>query len=313
MGCELGNMLGFYTQLQFKMLHRRFQALGISPTFAYFLLLFAFLAFSVFLFYKTEYAPYIYTCVALAGVYNWSETQRNDFLLSVFTKKDYRAIRCIENTAVALPFSLFLCIKNAYFVAFLLLCATNILAFIRIQKGSFFVMPTPFYRYPVEFAVGFRQSWLAVLGLYTLSIIGVSVGNTNLSLAALSFVGLFAMGFHTTLEPDFYIWIFNTKPSDFLIKKAKIAAFYTFLLGFPISLLLLIAAPPLFLWTFGITILSIFYVFVAIFAKYAAYPNDISLPMGFIIIFSLLFPPFLLFLLPFLYLRTIKHLSFVLI
>jgi hypothetical protein len=294
------------------MLHRRFQALGIAPALAYCLLLLAFLAFSFFLFYKTQYAHYILVFVALLGVYNWSETRRNDFLLSVFTKKDYRTIRFIENTAVALPFSLFLCYKNAYLTAFCLLVATNVLALIRVQKGSFFTMPTPFYRYPFEFTVGFRQSWLAFLGLYALAIIGVSVGNFNLSLAALGFVGLFAMGFYSRLEPDFYIWIFNTKPAYFLIQKTKIAAFYTFLLGFPIILLVLCAAPNLLLWTLGIPILSICYVFVMILAKYAAYPSEISLPMVFILIFSLLFPPFLIVLLPFLYFRAIRRLSVIL-
>jgi hypothetical protein len=302
-------MLRFYTDLQLKMLHRQFKALGIEPIVAYLLLGFGFIALSIFLFYKTKYAPYLYVSLALSSIFLWSETNRNDFLLSVFTKKDYRNIRFVENSLLSLPFILFLCYKKAVLLAFFLLIATNLLALIRSRKGSFFTMPTPFYRYPFEFAVGFRQVWLFVLGLYGLAAIGVSVANPNLSLVCLGGCGLLAAVFYGNLEPDFYIWIFAEQPQAFLFKKLKTAAFYTFLLGLPISMLLLFYDVSLVWYILAVIAISIWAISAILFAKYAAYPHQISVPTAFLLLFAFLFPPFSLFLIPFHYFRAIKSLK----
>jgi hypothetical protein len=303
-------MLLFYAHLQQKMLHRRFHALGIAPIVAYFLLVFAFIVLSLFLFLKTEeYAKYIYVFVAIASIYNWSETNRNDFLLSIFTKNDYRKIRFIENTALSLPFIAFLCYKNAVLMAAFLLIATNLLALIRLRKGSFFTMPTPFYRYPFEFTVGFRQTWLFVLGLYALAVVGVVVANINLSLVCLGGCGLLGAVFYSRLEPDFYIWIFAMKPEDFLLKKFNTANIYTILLGLPISLLLFCYDTSLIYMILATIGLSCWLIAAILFAKYAAYPHEISVPTTFLLLFGFLFPPFSLFLVPFFYNRAKKRLG----
>jgi hypothetical protein len=210
---------------------------------------------------------------------------------------------------VALPFIVVLCFKNAFLMAICLLCATNILAFIRIKKGSLFTLPTPFYRYPFEFAVGFRQYLLLVLGIYALALIGVFVGNTNLSLVCLGGISLLGFSFYINLEPDFYIWIFADSPERFLKKKFYTANFYTLVLGLPISVGLFCYDTALGYLIFAVTGLGFIAISAVLSAKYASYPNQISVPTLFLLFLCFVFPPFALVFIPYFYIKAKKRLS----
>ncbi len=46
-----------------------------------------------------------------------------------------------------------------------------------------------------------------------------------------------------------------------------------------------------------------------ILAKYSAYPQEMNIPKGILIAFSIYFPPFLLVLIPLFYLKSVKKLK----
>ena len=50
----------YYFTLQYKMLNRHLKAFGLPPIIGYILAIIFFIGGSVYLFYKTEYAAYIY-------------------------------------------------------------------------------------------------------------------------------------------------------------------------------------------------------------------------------------------------------------
>jgi hypothetical protein len=75
---------------------------------------------------------------------------------------------------------------------------------------------------------------------------------------------------------------------------------------------LLIFYPTEFALILGIFFLGLLFLWTIILAKYSAYPGEMNLPEGMAIAFSLLFPPLLLAIIPFFYLKSITKLKFLL-
>ena len=156
----------YYFNIQYKMFGRKLSDFGINPITGYLLLPILFLGLSFYLFVKTEFTEYIYAFLSISMIAGLSDYNRNDFLKTCFSIKDYRKIRLLENSILALPFFTFLIYKGCFLTAAALLILEIILAFIVFGNKLNYTIPTPFYKRPFEFVVGFRKTFWLVLIAY---------------------------------------------------------------------------------------------------------------------------------------------------
>ncbi|MEM6316194.1 MAG: ABC transporter permease [Bacteroidota bacterium] len=302
-------MLQNYFRLQFKMGNRQLIEFGLPPIIAYVLAVITFVALSLYLWYKTPYAPYIYPFFALSGFTFLGNLGRNDFLKMCFSVRDYQKVRIAENGIVALPFVLFLGYQREWLVSLTLILVAVIMARWQSNNQWNYTLPTPFFHYPFEFLVGFRTTILLALFAYFLALKGISVGNFNLGLFSLFLLIGLSFSFYNQPESQLYVWIFDKRPAAFLWYKISIGFLYLTLLTIPLILLLLVYFPMHWLLIVGLHSIGFLYLSLVILAKYAAFPRAIHLPESLLIILSFVFPPLLLFTFPFFYKKAIQQLN----
>ncbi len=302
----------YYFALQYKMLNRKLLAFGLPPILGYLFSMIAFLVLSYFLFIKTSYAIYLHAFIAVSFLSILSEKHRNDFLKSCFSDQAYLKIRAIENTLMVLPFCLFLIGMNAWLVAIVLLLIANILVFFNTNHQFNYTIPTPFYRFPFEFTVGFRKAFLVFPFAYFLLYMGIIANNFNLGIFTLLIIFGTCMSFYAKPEKSYFVWIFAQNPHQFLWSKIKIAIGYSSLLCLPILISLGIFFPDKIWIVIGLLCVGYLYLSAVILAKYAAFPKEISVPQGIIFSLGIWLPPLLLGIIPYFYKKAIQQLKLIL-
>ena len=291
------------------MLNRKFNDFGLIPFFGYLLILTFFLASSIYLFTKTEFAQYALVLFSLGLTSKLSETNRNDFLKICFNNKQYKFLRVVENLITSLPFLIFLIYKQSFVSPIILFVFSILLSFGNFKTTLIYVLPTPFYKKPFEFIVGFRNTFFIFLVAYILTIISISVNNFSLGIFSLTLVFVTIFGFFLTPENEYYVWSFAMTSKQFLMEKIKISLIFSTILCIPIFLTLCIFYSTniqvlLALYTFGLSILI-----SIILAKYSAYPNEINLIEAFLIASSIGFPPILFATIPYFYKKSLRRLE----
>lgn len=302
-----------YFILQFKMTNRTLKDFGLNPIIGYSLLLVSFIGLTIFLFSKTEYAQYILILIALSFASKLSETRRNDFLKFCFSNKVYWKLRLLENILVVLPFITFLIYKQLFTSTIILLLLNLFMALVNFNSTFNYTIPTPFYKKPFEFTIGFRSTFYVIIFAYFLTFMAVSVGNFNLGVFAILLIFIISISFYSKLENEYFIWSFIDTPHWFLVKKIKTALVYSTILILPILVVLGIFFLSKVYTLLIILILGYVYLVTIILAKYSAYPNEINLPQAVLIGISLLFPPILIGIIPFFYLQSLKRLNDILL
>ena len=298
-----------YFELQYKMASRKFKAAGIEPLFAYIILAIGFVTVSVFLFYKTAFAPYIYLLAALAGIINLSETRRNEFLKLCFGDNKLKGIRITENLVAAIPFLIFLVCKQLLLPVLILIILSVLLALVNFRTTINFVIPTPFYKKPFEFTVGFRNSFYLVAAAYALTIIAVAVDNFNLGIFAILLVFAITLTYYTKPENEYYVWAYSLSAKKFLLEKIKTATLFSAALVFPIAVILGIFFPQ------SIVLLLVFYLAALAFliymivSKYATYPAELNITQAIILVVCIGFPPLLIFMIPYFFRKSENRLT----
>lgn len=298
-----------YIQLQIRMTNRKFKEMGISPVFAYLIFLVGFIGFSMLLFYKTSLAPYFYLLIYTSLILKLSETKRTEFLKFTFKNKYFRRIRLLENLLLALPFFVFLLVKMEFLVALSLLLIASLTSIIQIKSIGHFTTPTPFSKKPFEFLVGFRRAILIFPLIYSLTGIAVYIGNFNLAMFSLLLVFVVIFNFFSQPEEDYFVWIFNQSPKQFLFSKMRISLVYSTLLMLPSFCILILVYYTDFLIISGFLLIAYLLVLTVIVAKYSAFPKEMSIIQGFLFVTSLFFPPLLLFVLPYFFNQSVKQLN----
>ncbi len=298
-----------YFLIQYKMMNRRLSDLGFQPLWGYLLFSITFIALSFYLFYKTDYSEYLYILIFLFFLSKLSEIKRNDFLNTIFKKKDYHKIRFIENILIAIPFIAFLLVKNYYVSSFIMLVLSIIFVFINFRTDYNWTIPSPFSKRPFEFSVGFRSTFFLYPLAYLLTIISIAVDNFNLGGFSLLFVFLIILSYYNKLEEEYFVWNFKHHPKRFLLVKIKEALLYATLVILPIILAL-----SIFFWKdiyYLIALLSLGYAYLIciISAKYSNYPSKIGLLAAFILGISLTFPPIVIIMIPFFIAQSIQKLK----
>ncbi len=291
---------------------RKLTEFGLPPFLAYTLVPLCFLGLSIYIFSKSEFAEYFYILAAFGLLTKLTDKKRNEFLRSCFSKKNYTKLRLLENLIVIIPFTLFLIYQKSIILIPILLALATILAFINFNSNLNFTIPTPFYKKPFEFTVGFRGTFFIFPMAYLLTYISISVGNFNLGIFSLLLVFLVSLSYYSKLEHEYFIWSFNLSPTDFLMEKIKTGLVYTTLSSIPILIALSIYFNSELETLLTFLLLGFAYLITIILAKYSVYPNEVSIPQGLLIAISLMFPPILIGVIPFFYFESKKRLKTIL-
>lgn len=291
------------------MTNRRFKDAGLEPLLAYFILTVGFVALSIYLFQKTEFAQYVYMLFALTLIGKFSETRRTEFLKVCFDDIKLKKIRVTENLVCSLPFLIFLLYKQFFLSALLLCVLTTILALVSYRTTINFSLWTPFSKRPFEFTSGFRNTFYLLFVAYILTVIAVSVNNFNLGVFAMLLVFASTLSYYTKPENEYFVWTYNVTAKEFLFSKIKTALLFSSLLALPIT----IALAVFFTQTIGILLLFFFvgwaFLISVIVSKYSAYPDEMNIIHGFLLALCIWFPPILVVLIPYLFIKSENRLS----
>lgn len=302
----------YYFFLQKQILNRRLKALGVAPILGYGLALLLFVALSLYLFYKTTYAAYLYSVMALSLLTPLSEKERNEFLKIQFSGVDYRKIRALENVLIVLPFALFLLYKVQILLAVLLLLLALLSSVINGGSRLNFTLPTPFFHFPFEYAQGFRQNWVLYLLAYFIAWKAIEVDNFNLGVGSLALLGILGLTHYGKAENEYFVWIYACSAKQFLYKKIGTACGYLSLSCIPLLLVLGCFFADKIWILLGVQVLMSLFLLTLILAKYSAYPDVMSLPQALLLGISLWFPPLLLLVVPMFYRRAVERLNLIL-
>ena len=269
--------MAYYFNIQLKRINRHLEALGFNLVIAYILTGFVFVGASQLLFEKIKFAEYIYVTLALMACYTLSEPNRNNYLQLLFHKRDYQFIRIIENGLLTFPFFIFLLYQDFYTLAVILLLVAVVLSFFRFTVINRLVLPTPFYKKPFEFIVGFRKNYFLFIAYLALTAIAIYVNNFNLGIFALVLSQLTCLNFYAKPEPLFYVWTHAFKPAKFLNHKIQTAIQQSLIFCLPIGIAL-----SIFYWHYWyiivlIILLSMLYIILMLVGKYAFYPAEVNL------------------------------------
>lgn len=298
-----------YFVLQFRMTRRHLKDFGVPVVPVLVLIAIVFIAFSWSLFQKISYAGYVYALLALSFVTKNSEISRNDFLKFVFSARQYLFIRLLENVLTAFAFVIFLCWKQAFLLAGILILLSAALSVVNIRMPGHVTIPTPFYKRPFEFIAGFRKLLLLFIIAFAVSIIAVIYDNINLALFTLAVIFLLCSSFYSDPEDEFYVWVHSLSAAAFLKEKMQTALLYSTLMTLPVAILLVIVFPS-FAWMVALLqLLGYGYLITVLLAKYAAYPNRMSLPQSILLAAGIVVPPLILVLIPFFYIQSKKQLN----
>ncbi len=301
-------MLKHYFFLQSKRIYRLLQSTGIHPIIGGIFLLGLFIGVSYLLFQRIAYASYLYGLSAWSMVNLLGEIHRNEFLKNTYSKADCQKIRLLENLILVTPFVCVLVYQQAYFESLILYIIGGISSYFNEINRFRWVLSTPFYRFPFEFTSGFRRSYW-VFGLcYALAVVSVNMGNFYMGAFSLILTLSTCWSFYAKPEPDFYVWIHAETPSSFLWKKMKIALFYGVMISLPLLLVLSLVFPEKTYILLIIEGAGMLYLMTILLGKYAYFPAEINISASVLLTMSLFFPPFLVFLIPYLYVRSKRNL-----
>ncbi len=301
-----------YFLLQGKMVCRKLSDFGLNPLIGALIALAGFVLLSEYAFHKTTFAGFLILLASQGAAVSLSEKRRTDFLKMLYGDHRAKRLRVAENLIICLPFVLVLIAHKAYLEA-----ALSALLGVPAALGSFragvpFTLPTPFYKRPFEFIVGFRNTFYIFPVAYLLTIIAVSVDNFNLGIFSLVLVFLTVFSYYQKPEQAYYVWMHSAKPGPFLFGKMKTALLFTAFPALPVCLILAVVYPENMVLTLIAALIGFAFLMLIILAKYAAYPAEMNLPEGIMIALCLIFPPLLLGLIPFFYRKAVNKLTFLL-
>lgn len=298
-----------YFALQFKMLNRQLTEWGIEPAIGFVVGFLAFIGISMKIFEQTQYAEYLYIALALSFVIKYNDINRNDFIKLCFSKTDYFRIRLIENMIVSLVFIFFLLFKEKYLSAGLLLISSCVFAIVPLQNKSSFTLPTPFYKHPFEFVVGFRTNFFIYFLAYFLTMMSISYNNFNLGIFSLILALLSCLIYYLNSEDAYYVWIFSLTPKEFIRYKLRNMIQYSTILCLPIIIILSLFFYKQIDVILGFQCLGYLFIFITMLAKYSVFPEKLNVRFGIVVALTLWFPLLLLLIIPYLYIQTTNKLK----
>lgn len=306
------NLRLFYFQLQRRRIRRKVAEWGLPVPVSYGFIGVLFVGFSLYAIAKGDWGANLYAVLGLSMTTFLNGERRLDFLKSIFSLADYRRMRLLENVSVIAPFSLMLLLSGELWMALALFPAAILIVLWPFKPVFGAAIPTPFSRWPFEYAVGFRKAWPFLVAVYGITGIAFWVDNYALGLFASWLIYLITLSFHYLPEHEFYIWIYHHTPQRFLRLKTGRAILFSTVLCMPVIVPLCFFYPDRMLETAWIVPVGCVYLAALILAKYSAYPHEMSVPSFFILTTGIFFPPFLVLFIPFFYRKAIRQLRTIL-
>src|SRR5690554_641977 len=301
-----------YFSLQIKLGSRKIREIGIHPISAIILLIATLVGLSIYVFKKTEFAPYIIVLLTLSFITKLAEIKRNEFLKIIFKSNQYIKIRIIENLILALPFLIVLLFYRSYLAVCLLLIISIGFAIQNIKTDYHFTIPTPYFKRPFEFTAGFRKTFYLFPLAYILTVISISVNNFNLGIFSFLLIFVIYFSYYFKPEEEYFVWSFNSNPKSFLLYKIKTALMQSTYFVLPIALTLSYFYLSEILLVLLFLIIGYTFLIFFIVAKYSTYPDEIGIVQGIILALSIFFPPILLMIIPLLFNQSQKRLNYLL-
>lgn len=214
-------------------LRRWFDEVGVSLYVGLALAAVLFVLGSEYIVWKADEGTYLYPIIGISFVLSLGDRDRRHMLLTIYDRSVVVQIRVLENTIVALPFVLFLIYRQEFLLGSLLLLVSWILSFSSYRFRSNFVIPTPFAKRPFEFTVGFRKSFLYIVGIYFVLMQAVIADNYNLAVATIGFLCLLTMSYYITMEYRIYVWMHDASTRRFSKGKVRTAMYSLGVIRFP--------------------------------------------------------------------------------
>ncbi|MEL6717656.1 MAG: hypothetical protein AAFP82_02990 [Bacteroidota bacterium] len=299
----------YYFKLQFRRILRKLEAFGIQPVLGIVIALLTFIVLSKLLYYKLIYANWVYVAIACSVLLSLGNQKRNDLLKNIFSIKRFRQVRMLENIAIALPFSLYLIYEEEYRFVLGVLIAALLFAMVTFRSVLHFTIPTPFWKFPFEFIIGFRKFFLLILLGFFLTFQAIQVENPNLGVFSLGLQFLIALVYYNQAENPYFVWIFKGTNQKFLGRKMVDALVCSSIITFLIFSSLIFFFPSYFFVLIGVQLLGYVLLVAIILAKYSAYPSEMSLPQVLLYTLSLIFPPLFLVSIPIFYKQSTQKLK----
>lgn len=303
-----------YFELQYKRCIRHLQAFGINPYLGLLTMVVLFPVLSKVVYTRlvslpVRYSVYIYALLPVVTAYSLGAQKRNLFLKTIFPPKHYVRLRLVENSLVALPFCIFLLCVRQFLPALAAGLGCALLVLVRSGNFSATALPTPFSKHPFEFAVGFRQTYLLIIGIYLIAGVGIVIGNDNLGLVALLLLFLILLNYYAEPEPVFYVWTHAHNAHQFVRMKVKQAFVYSLMLTFPLALALIISRISNVYLVLLILFVGGTYLLTWVLGKYAVFPERANFPHVLKLVLGFVFPPLLFILIPHFYAKAIQRLA----
>ena len=302
-------MIEFYFKLQFKRLQRMLFDFKVNPYLGLILGIILFISFSKYLFYKTAYSNWIYALIGLMVLSKLGEKERIENLISTFKKKIYYQIRILENTIIIFPFLLYLLYEKSYLTILLLALLSILMAFLKFRYMGSFTIPTPFKKFPFEFIIGFRKTFLLYVFSYFLCVIAIKVDNFNLGVFSLLSIYLISILHYFKPENPYFVWIYSANSKMFLQKKIISAVICSLILALPNLIALLLFFNRNYLLLIGIITFGLIILISTVLAKYSAFPYEMNLPQGMLYGLGFWLPPIFLVIIPIFYIQSKRSLE----
>jgi len=304
-----------YLSLQLKMLKRKIftPPLFINPKIHLLTVISLFIGMSLFLFFKIQYAGYIYVCISLALTAKLSETKRNDFLRLCFGDSQHRKIRITENLIACSPFMVLLLVCGQFLLALILSIISVIMALFTNKHSFNLTIPTLFFSQPFEFIIGFRNSIYVFIIAYALTVLAIIVDNFYIGLFSLVIIFVTIFCFYLYREDEYFVWIHSGSPVKFLCIKILTAIQFSLYLFLPVIISLACFYPTSIIMSLVIIFAGFFYLILVICAKYASFPNEMDIPRGMLVFFSFIVPLLLFLTIPLFFNQAVKRLGWYLV
>jgi hypothetical protein len=301
-----------YLQLHYNLLLRQFKDFGIEPLLGFIFVIVFFVFFSFSIFVKLPYPQYFYALVPFSFITMLATKNRNDFLKVAYPKNEYLKVRVVENVLVVIPFIIFLLFKQCFLIALILPFMASFFVFVKTNNNFNPVLPTPFYKNPFEYLVGFRKSILIIVAAYFITFMAVKVMNVGLGYAIIILLSFVCSSFYAKPEPVFYVWQSSSSAKTFIHNKMAIAVMHFCFLILPIVILFCIRFPQS-IATIGLLFCAgLFFVLTSLLSKYASFPQAISPTKAMALMFTAWFPPLLIVFSYVFYFQSIKSLQAIL-
>lgn len=299
----------YYFTIQFRRFQRLAKEQKLHVVYALVVIILGLLFGLVLLFGKSPYAKFIVIAIQGYALLQFALKSRINFIKKLYKDKEVRIIRLIENVFVSLPFILANALDGNWLLATVQVLIAVSFVFLQSQPLIARTIPTPFRENPFEFTSGFRRLIGYIILGYGICVLGIVVGNINISYFSLMIMWGVMFSFYALPEDISYVRIYNLTAKQFLVEKIKLGFKQSFLLVLPMFLTLIFLDLSQFYIPVIIYLIGILNMFNYIFAKYTDFPGEVALPNGTIVAIAAVMPPLLLFSAIYFYQKAIQNLN----